>query len=70
MWNDDGEEGQDPSNEMLKKFTKVSPRTRAPVKMVEVECENCHRIEKLHPIHAGGRGRHICEKCIRRRSGR
>lgn len=70
IWEDDGEEEQDKANEILKKFTKVSPRTRPPAKMVEVSCEQCHKTEKLHPIHAGGRGRHICEKCIRRMSGR
>jgi predicted Zn-ribbon and HTH transcriptional regulator len=70
VWKDDGEEAQDQANELLKKFTKVSPRTRTPVNYVEVECEICHKIEKLHPIHAGGRGRHICSKCIKRRSGR
>lgn len=70
IWSDDGEEEHDQANELLKKFTKVSPRTRPPAKKVEVSCEQCHKVEMLHPIHAGGRGRHICEKCIRRMSGR
>jgi Zn finger protein HypA/HybF involved in hydrogenase expression len=70
VWKDDGEEAQDPANELLKKFTKVSPRTRTPAKYIEVECENCHKTESVHPIHAGGRGRHLCTKCIQRRSQR
>jgi DNA-directed RNA polymerase subunit RPC12/RpoP len=70
IWQDDGEEEKDAANELLKKFTKISPRTRTPVNYVEVACESCNRVEKLHPIHAGGRGRHLCVKCIKRRSGR
>lgn len=70
VWEDDGEEAHDQANETLKKFTKVSPRRRQPAKMMEVECDTCHRTEKVHPIHAGGRGRHLCGKCIQRRSQR
>lgn len=70
VWQDEGEDRDDAGNALLKKFTKVSPRTRQPAKMLDVECDNCHKVEKMHPIHAGGRGRHLCEKCIRRRSQR
>ena len=70
IWQDEGEDRDDAGNALLKKFTKVSPRTRQPAKMLDVECDNCHKVEKMHPIHAGGRGRHLCEKCIRRRSQR
>jgi len=70
IWQDDGEAEQDAANELLKKFTKVSTRTRNPVNKIKVTCENCNKVEILHPIHASGRKRHLCIKCIRRRSGR
>ena len=70
IWEDDGEYKDDAANELLKKFTKVSPRTRAPVNYVTVQCQLCNKTEKVHPIHAGGRGRHLCEACVRRRSRR
>jgi len=67
---DDGEDSDDPLNEKLKKITKVSPRTRKPTNFVTVTCENCSKKEKVHPIHAGARGRYLCSQCIRRRSRR
>ena len=69
VWDDvDPEEGQDRDNEILKKFTKVSERTRKPVNMVEVKCDSCNRVERVHPIHVSGRSRHLCNKCVARRS--
>ena len=68
VWSDNQQEEQDDANEMLKKFTNVSPRTRRAPKMVEITCDNCHKTETMHPIHASGRSRHLCQKCIRRRS--
>lgn len=70
VWQDEGEDREDKANNILKKFTKVSPRTRPPVNYVEVVCDSCNGVEKLHPIHTSSRGRHICVKCIKRRSGR
>jgi len=74
VWQDEGEfadiDKDDPVNEHLKKVTKVSARTRRPPNYIEVQCDSCNRVEKVHPIHAGGRGRHICTKCVGRRSQR
>lgn len=74
IWDDNDEfqdiDKNDPINEKLKQITKVSIRTRKPAKLIEVKCENCNRIEKIHPIHSSGRGRHICTKCVGRRSQR
>ena len=36
VWDDDKTEGFDAANELLKKFTKVTPRTRKPPKMVKI----------------------------------
>lgn len=68
IWSDDKTEGFDAANEMLKKFTKVTPRTRKPARMVKVICNECKTQHEVHPIHAGGRGRYICDKCVKRRS--
>lgn len=68
IWEDDGVEEQDATNELLKKITKVTPRTRKPPKLVTLKCENCQTIEHVHPIHAVGKSRYLCSKCIRRRS--
>ena len=67
VWRDDGQEGKDKANEMLKSFTKVSPRTRQQSKMIEVQCEYCKKTELIHPLHAIG-SRYVCAKCISRRS--
>ena len=67
-WDDDLSEGMDEANELLKKFTKVSQRTRPPVRMVEVKCDGCNKVEKIHPLHAGARSRHLCNRCIGHRS--
>ena len=66
VWNDDLTEGMDEENERLKSLTKRSPRERPPFKKMEVKCENCGKIEKVHPLHAAGRARHLCIKCIGR----
>lgn len=66
-WEDDGVEAKDEANELLKKFTKVSPRTRKPPKKIKVVCEACHKEEEVHPIHAGARGRYLCSRCIVKR---
>jgi transposase-like protein len=58
------EEIDDPVNEILKKYTKRTPRTRASVKMVDVKCDRCGRHEKLHPIHVRGRSRYVCARCV------
>lgn len=70
IWQDDGEYRDDNANTLLKQFTKATPRTRQRTQKVKVECENCHSIEYVHPIHATSRGRYLCERCIRRRSVR
>jgi hypothetical protein len=67
---DDGEYSDDPTNEKLKKITRVSPRTRKPTNFVTVTCENCHKKQQIHPIHVSGRARYLCDQCIRRRSRR
>ena len=68
VWDDDKTEGFDAANELLKKFTKVTPRTRKPPRMIKVVCNECKTQHDVHPIHAGGRGRYICDKCVKRRS--
>lgn len=69
VWTDeDKEEGQDEQNEILKKLTKVSPRTRPPVKFKKMTCEVCHNTFDIHPIHVGGRAQFVCDRCIRRRT--
>lgn len=68
IWDDNLEDGKDEANELLKKFTQRSPRTRQPVKYIEVVCDNCKKTEKVHPLHAAGRARYLCHKCIGRRS--
>ena len=65
-WEDDGMDRNDPVNEKLKAITKVSARTRKPVKLVTVVCAMCKREEQMHPLHVGGRARYICSKCLRR----
>ena len=67
-WQDDGSEGHDSANELLKKFTKFTPRTRKPTRLAKVICNECKTEHEVHPIHAGGRGRYICDKCVKRRS--
>ncbi len=68
IFEDDKTEGFDKSNELLKQFTKFTPRTRKPPRMVKVICNECKTQHEVHPIHAGGRGRFICDKCVKRRS--
>ena len=68
VWKDDGEEGKDRANELLKEVMKISPRTRRPTKLMSVVCEECKKQSTVHPLHAGGRGRYLCDKCIKRRS--
>lgn len=68
LWDDDKTEGFDKDNEVLKKYTKVSPRTRKPAKMKEVVCEKCQNKYTVHPLHAAGRSRFLCDRCIQRRS--
>jgi DNA-directed RNA polymerase subunit RPC12/RpoP len=58
------EEIDDPVNEILKKYTKRTPRTRASVQMVDVKCDRCGRHERLHPIHVRGRSRYVCARCV------
>jgi len=67
IWRDEGEDRNDVQNDKLKLITNVSARTRKPPGHVAVVCENCKRKEHTHPIHASG-SRHLCQKCIRRRS--
>ena len=67
-WNDDKTECFDEEDARLKKITKPSARNRPTVKMVDVKCNNCGKIEKVHPIHAPigeGRSLYVCNKCIR-----
>ena len=67
IWRDDGAEcNDDPENEELKKITKVSPRTRKPPRMMKVVCDVCHGESMVHPLHAGGRARYVCDRCVRR----
>jgi predicted Zn-ribbon and HTH transcriptional regulator len=70
-WDDkDKEEGQDKANELLKQFTRISPRTRQPITMVNAKCDVCGKEEKVHPIHvhaADGRKRYVCNRCVGRR---
>lgn len=68
VWDDDRAEGFDEQNEKLKQFTKISPRNRKPVKLSKVVCDTCKNSYEVHPIHAGGRGRYICDRCVSRRS--
>jgi predicted Zn-ribbon and HTH transcriptional regulator len=68
VWKDDGEEGQDKANELLKQVMRISPRTRKGIKLMNVVCESCKEKHSIHPIHAGGRGRYLCDRCIKRRS--
>jgi predicted Zn-ribbon and HTH transcriptional regulator len=68
VWKDDGEEGQDKANELLKQVMRISPRTRQGIKLMSVVCEECKKQSNVHPLHAGGRGRYLCDKCIKRRS--
>lgn len=55
----------DKQNEMLKKYTIHSPRTRPTAKKVAVTCYMCHKIEQVNPIHAAGEF-HRCNECAKR----
>lgn len=68
VWQDERVEGFDEENEKLKALTKHSPRMRPPAKMIQVVCDECKTVHMEHPLHAGGRARYVCNKCIKRRS--
>lgn len=69
VWDDeDRTEGQDEQNELLKRFTKVSPRRRAPVKMMKVVCDECKTIHLEHPLHVGGRAKYVCNRCLKKKT--
>lgn len=68
---DDGTEFKDdPVNEKLKAITRVSERTRKPAKLVEVKCDNCNKIDMIHPLHIANSSRYLCNRCISKRSQR
>jgi uncharacterized Zn finger protein (UPF0148 family) len=68
VWQDDKTEAFDDQNEKLKQLTKRSPRMRPAAKMIKVVCDECKTVHMEHPLHAGGRARYVCNKCIKRRS--
>ena len=68
MWSDDGVEGHDAEDDRIKKVAKVGPRNRAPIKMVDVVCENCKKSFTVHPLFVSGREVYTCDRCIARRS--
>lgn len=67
-WQDNGIDGKDKDNEILKNFTNVSVRTRQPPKMIEKICRSCNNVFKVHPLHGGGKNSsYICDRCITKR---
>lgn len=68
VWQDDKTEAFDEQNEKLKQLTKRSPRMRPPAKLIKVVCDECKTVHMEHPLHAGGRARYVCNKCVKRRS--
>jgi len=69
-WTDDKTECFDEQDAALKKITHPSQRFRPPAKKIKVKCENCGKIEEIHPIHAPtgeSRSFYMCPKCIKNR---
>lgn len=70
LWKDEEDIGRDHENEMLKQFTQISPRNRKPVEFKEVKCDQCGKIEKVHPLHVSNKTRYVCTTCLGRWSQR
>lgn len=60
-WKDDGTEGNDEANEILKKFTKKTKRSRPPAQKKEVVCARCNKKEFVTP--ALYRNYYVCSRC-------
>lgn len=60
-WTDDGTEGNDEGNEILKKFTRQTKRNRPPAQKKEVVCARCNKKEFVTP--ALYRSYYVCSRC-------